>query len=124
MCTLAEEYQIYLFPSEVTMLLEKQCILRFCITQHNLNGYGHCKAGQLIVYDEIDKELKQKIRRCFFDRTENATENLSRVCARFSGKRKSIKKDLKWRSEKVEERLKKALVDGNIEFIDEDTGRS
>ena len=39
----------------------------------------------------------------------------------FLAKVKALKKDLKWRSEKVEERLKKALVDGNIEFIDEDT---
>ena len=82
---------------------------------------GIVNAGQLIVYDEIDKELKQKIEDVLFDRTENATENLLEFAQGFSGKSKSIKKDLKWRSEKVEERLKKALVDGNIEFIDEDT---
>ena len=82
---------------------------------------GIVNAGQLIVYDEIDKELKQKIEDVLFDRTENATENLLEFAQGFSGKRKTIKKDLKWRSEKVEERLKKALVDGNIEFIDEDT---
>ena len=82
---------------------------------------GIVNAGQLIVYDEIDKELKQKIEDVLFDRTENATENLLEFAQGFSGKSKSIKKDLKWRREKVEERLKKALVDGNIEFIDEDT---
>ena len=82
---------------------------------------GIVNAGQLIVYDEIDKELKQKIEDVLFDRAEDATENLLEFAQGFSGKSKSIKKDTKWRNESVEERLKKALVDGNIEFIDEDT---
>ena len=82
---------------------------------------GIVNAGQLTVYDQIDKDLKEKIEDVLFDRGENATENLLEFAQGFSGKSKSTKKDLKWRSESVEERLKKALVDGNIEFIDEDT---
>ena len=43
---------------------------------------GIVNAGQLIVYDEIDKELKQKIEDVLFDKTENATE-IFWICAKF-----------------------------------------
>ena len=68
---------------------------------------GIVNAGQLIVYDEIDKELKQKIEDVLFNRTENATENLLEFAQGFSGKRKTIKKERTWRGRNCS----KAIID-------------
>lgn len=85
---------------------------------------GIVNAGQLVVYDEIEPELKQLCEDVIFNRnnTNNeATEKLILFADTVKKKDKVEKKDDAWRSNTVEERLKHALVNGITDFIDVDT---
>ncbi len=90
---------------------------------------GIVNPGQLIVYEEIDKELLELIEDVLFDRRDDATERLIAKAEEIkeqestdgaSGKQRSAK-DKEWRKLPVEERLKHALVKGIDEFIEMDT---
>ena len=96
MCTLVEEYLILSFSFRGNNAIREAMHSSFLYhaTQSGMD-MGIVNAGQLIVYDEIDKELKQKIEDVLFDRTENATENLLEFAQGFSGKSKNIKERFK-----------------------------
>lgn len=90
---------------------------------------GIVNAGQLIVYDEIESELKELCESVILNinNAENeATEKLIAFAKTINTKGKSenpddnIKAKL-WRNSSVEERLKHALVNGITDFIEEDT---
>jgi 5-methyltetrahydrofolate--homocysteine methyltransferase len=84
---------------------------------------GIVNAGQLEVYEEIDKELLGLVEDVVLNRRPDATERL----IAFSEKFKSAAKDdsaaavEEWRNGTIEDRLKHALLKGITDFIDADT---
>jgi 5-methyltetrahydrofolate--homocysteine methyltransferase len=86
---------------------------------------GIVNAGQLEVYDEIDKELLTYIEDVLLNRHPDATEKLISFAEviknRASGKKETAAEAEAWRSDTVEERLKHALLKGISDFIDADT---
>ncbi len=82
---------------------------------------GIVNAGMIEVYEEIPKDLLEKIEDVLFDRKEDATEALVDFAEGFKGTKKERVKDLAWRKGTVEERLSHSLVKGITEFIIEDT---
>jgi 5-methyltetrahydrofolate--homocysteine methyltransferase len=83
---------------------------------------GIVNAGQMIVYDDIDSELRQTCEDVVLNRDPGAAERLLALAEKFRGKEKQSKEaDLAWREWPVEKRLSHALVHGITEFIEEDT---
>jgi 5-methyltetrahydrofolate--homocysteine methyltransferase len=83
---------------------------------------GIVNAGQMIVYDDIDPELRQTCEDVILNRDAGASERLLQLAEKFRGKEKQTKEqDLAWREWPVDKRLSHALVHGITEFIDEDT---
>lgn len=82
---------------------------------------GIVNAGQLIVYDEIEPQLRQLCEDVILNRTPEATDKLLAFAETVKAKDKTEVKDEAWRKGSVEERLKHALVNGITEYIDGDT---
>ena len=84
---------------------------------------GIVNAGQLVVYESVDPELRDAIEDVIFNRREDATDRLLELAERFrgGGKTESSAKDMSWREKPVAERIAHALVNGITEFIDADT---
>jgi 5-methyltetrahydrofolate--homocysteine methyltransferase len=83
---------------------------------------GIVNAGQLIVYDEIEPQLRELCEDVIQNRRPDATERLVEFAEKVKGKGKDgEKKDETWRTHSVEERLKHALVNGITDYIDADT---
>ncbi|RYZ31125.1 MAG: methionine synthase [Chitinophagaceae bacterium] len=83
---------------------------------------GIVNAGQLVVYDQIEPQLKELCEDVILNRRPDATERLVTFAEQVKGKGKEEeKKDEAWRTASVEERLKHALVNGITEYIDADT---
>ncbi|NEW92954.1 methionine synthase [Rhodopseudomonas sp. BR0M22] len=83
---------------------------------------GIVNAGQMIVYDDIDPELRQVCEDVILNRDPGASERLLALADKYRGQGKQQKEqDLAWRSWPVEQRLSHALVHGITEFIELDT---
>ena len=85
---------------------------------------GIVNAGQLVVYDEIEPELRNLCEDVILNRNNDhnqATEKLISFAETVKTQDKVEKKDDAWRGTPVEERLKHALVNGITDFIDADT---
>src|SRR5256884_7759311 len=83
---------------------------------------GIVNAGQMIVYDDIDPELRQVCEDVILNRDPGASERLLALAEKFRGKEKQSKEqDLAWREWPVEKRLSHALVHGITEHIEQDT---
>lgn len=82
---------------------------------------GIVNAGQLIVYDEIEPQLRALCEDVILNRRPDATERLVAFAETVKAKDKGEVKDEAWRNASVEERLKHALVNGITEFIEADT---
>lgn len=85
---------------------------------------GIVNAGQLVVYDEIEPQLRELCENVILNRNNDnneATEKLIAFAETVKAKGKVEVKDEAWRSTSVEERLKHALVNGITEYIDADT---
>lgn len=82
---------------------------------------GIVNAGQLEVYEEIPKELLERVEDVILNRRKDATERLTEFAENVKQKDKSEIQSAEWRNSSVEERLKHALVKGIVDFIDEDT---
>jgi 5-methyltetrahydrofolate--homocysteine methyltransferase len=83
---------------------------------------GIVNAGQMIVYDDIDPELRQTCEDVILNRDPGASERLLALAERFRGQGKQTKEqDLAWREWPVDKRLSHALVHGITEYIDVDT---
>jgi 5-methyltetrahydrofolate--homocysteine methyltransferase len=85
---------------------------------------GIVNAGQLVVYDEIEPELKKLCEDVILNRNNDnneATEALINFAATVKAKGKENVKDEKWRDEPVEKRLAHSLVNGITDYIDADT---
>ncbi len=81
---------------------------------------GIVNAGQVTVYDEIPKDLLERVEDVIFNRRADATERLVEFAETVKGKGEVRKEDLAWRDAEVEDRLSHALVRGITEFIHED----
>jgi 5-methyltetrahydrofolate--homocysteine methyltransferase len=83
---------------------------------------GIVNAGQMIVYDDIDPELRQTCEDVILNRDPGASERLLALAERFRGKeKKSEAQELAWREWPVDKRLSHALVHGITEYIEADT---
>ncbi|WP_315861433.1 methionine synthase [Stieleria tagensis] len=83
---------------------------------------GIVNAGQLEVYEEIPKDLLERVEDVLLNRRPDATERMLDFAetVKGDGKKKSGE-DLAWRSEPVAERMKHALIKGIDKYIVEDT---
>ncbi|MCR6733212.1 MAG: methionine synthase [Afipia sp.] len=83
---------------------------------------GIVNAGQMVIYDDIDPELRQVCEDVILNRDPGAPERLLELAEKFRGQGKQVKEqDLAWREWPVEKRLSHALVNGITEYIDADT---
>ena len=85
---------------------------------------GIVNAGQLVVYDEIEPELRKLCEDVILNRNNDnneATEKLIAFAETVKAKGKVEVKDEAWRNAPVEERLKHALVNGITDYIEADT---
>jgi len=81
---------------------------------------GIVNAGQLEVYEEIPKDLLEKVEDVILNRRQDATERLIEFAETIKKKGKVEEKKDEWRALPVEERLKHALIKGIVDYIDED----
>ncbi|RFC55704.1 methionine synthase [Brumimicrobium aurantiacum] len=82
---------------------------------------GIVNPSLLGVYDDIDKELLEKVEDVLLNRRADATERLLDFAENFVGEKKLKVVDLSWREQPVNARLSHALVKGITEYIIEDT---
>ncbi len=84
---------------------------------------GIVNASQLVVYDEIDEELKKAVSSVVLNISNNAGDVLLELASKYSNNAlsKSNTIDLKWRSFSVAKRLSYSLVKGISEYIEQDT---
>ena len=89
--------------------------------QHGMD-MGIVNPAQLEVYDDIPKELLDRVEDVLLDRRDDATERLLEIAEEYkdSGEKKE-KAAEEWRSGTVEKRLSHALVKGITDHIEEDT---
>ncbi|MHB8916117.1 MAG: methionine synthase [Thiobacillus sp.] len=82
---------------------------------------GIVNAGQLGVYANLDPELKVRVEDVLLNRREDSTERLVTFAENVKGGATVRVEDLSWRELPVGERLSYALVQGNTQYIVEDT---
>ncbi len=85
---------------------------------------GIVNAGQLVVYDEIEPELRTLCENVIMNKNNDdnsATESLIIFADKVKSKGKENIKDETWRQGTVEERLTHSLVNGITDYIDLDT---
>ncbi len=78
---------------------------------------GIVNAGQLIVYEDIRKDLLEHVEDIIFNRRPDATERLVQFADTVKGAGTKREADLAWRAGTVEARLSHALVHGIVDFI-------
>lgn len=78
-------------------------------------------AGQLTVYADIPKDLRELVEDVVLNRRKEAQEELVEIADQVKGQAKTKKEDLSWREKPVAERMTHALVNGIADYIDEDT---
>ncbi len=81
---------------------------------------GIVNAGMLEVYEEIPKELLEKVEDVLLNRRPDATEILVEYAETVKNKGKVIVKDEEWRKESVQSRLSHSLIKGIIDYLDVD----
>jgi len=81
---------------------------------------GIVNASQLEVYEEIPKDLLERVEDVILNRRHDATERLIEIAEKVKGEVKDETKILEWRNNSVEERLKHSLIKGLTEFIELD----
>src|SRR4051794_11141658 len=83
---------------------------------------GIVNAGALVVYDEIDPELRTRIEDVVLNRRSDGTERLLEIAPKFAGdgvQQETV--DQQWRALPVAERITHALVKGIDDFAEADT---
>ena len=81
---------------------------------------GIVNAGQLIVYEDIPKDLLEHVEDIIFNRRPDATERMVQFAETVKGAGTKREVDLKWRDNTVEARLSHALVHGVLDFLEPD----
>src|ERR671912_576457 len=85
---------------------------------------GIVNAGQLAVYDEIDRDLRETVEDVVLNRRPDSTERLLALAEKYRDRGDAVsgEKDQEWRGWPVEKRLEDALVKGIAEFIEDEKG--
>ncbi|TFV97526.1 methionine synthase [Algoriphagus kandeliae] len=88
---------------------------------HHGMDMGIVNPTMLEVYDDIPKDLLERVEDVLFDRRSDATERLLDFAetVKSSGKKEAVSEA--WRNEPVAKRIEHALVKGILDFIIEDT---
>jgi 5-methyltetrahydrofolate--homocysteine methyltransferase len=81
---------------------------------------GIVNAGQLAVYDDIPKELLERVEDVLFDRRPDATERMVEYAEQVKGGGTKRELDLGWRNGSVNERIVHAMVHGIVDYIETD----
>lgn len=81
---------------------------------------GIVNPGQLRVYEEIPKDLLERIEDVVLDRRPDATERLIAFAETVKKKDKAQAQEDAWRNAPVQERLKHALVNGIADYVEAD----
>lgn len=82
---------------------------------------GIVNPAQLEVYDEIPKDLLERVEDVLFDRRDDATERLLDFAETVkTDKKDDVVKQLEWRNDPLQDRITHALVKGIETFIIED----
>lgn len=83
---------------------------------------GIVNAGQLVVYDDIPKDLREKVEDVILNRRDDGTDRLLEAAEAFKGEggKKQVE-DLSWREQAVNDRITHSLVHGINKFIVDDT---
>ncbi len=81
---------------------------------------GIVNAGQLVVYEDIPKDLLEHVEDIIFNRRPDATERMVEFAATVKGGATKREHDLTWRDATVQARLSHALVHGVVDFIEVD----
>ncbi len=89
--------------------------IKACLTM------GIVNAGQLGVYEEIPRELRDAVEDVVLNRRPDAGERLVTLAENVKGSGKVQVEDLAWRKGTVQERLTHALVRGITTYVVEDT---
>ena len=93
----------------------------FHATKAGMN-MGIVNAGQLDLYEEIEKDLLERVEDVLLNRRKDAKDRLLEIADSFQGKSKITKGvDLSWRQGSASERINYALVHGLNEYIIQDT---
>ncbi|WP_394345719.1 methionine synthase [Gelidibacter gilvus] len=88
--------------------------------QHGMN-MGIVNPTMLEIYDEIPKDLLERVEDVLFDRRDDATERLLDFSETVKGdKKEDVAKILEWRNDPLQDRITHALVKGIETFIIED----
>ncbi|HEU5169668.1 MAG TPA: methionine synthase [Gemmatimonadales bacterium] len=85
---------------------------------------GIVNAGQLAIYEDIPKDLLERVEEVVLNRRPDATERLLQFAETFGRERAGAGaggRDLEWRKAPVHERLKHALVEGIADYVVDDT---
>ncbi|MBL1281432.1 MAG: methionine synthase [Fluviicola sp.] len=89
--------------------------------QNGMN-MGIVNPSMLEIYDNVEKNLLERVEDVLLNKREDATDRLLEIAENFKGEKgKQRVVDLSWREKEVKERLSYALVKGITDFIDEDT---
>ena len=81
---------------------------------------GIVNAGQLVVYEDIPKDLLEMVEDIIFDRRPDATERMVQFAKSVSGAGTKREIDLSWREGTIEERLQYAVLHGEVAYIEGD----
>ncbi len=81
---------------------------------------GIVNPGQLIVYEEIEPHLLELVEDLVLNRKHDATERLIEYAEKVKSSGEVTKKKIEWRGWTVDKRLEHALINGIVEFIEED----
>jgi len=83
---------------------------------------GIVNPGQLVIYDDIEPEFKERVEDVVLNRRDDATDRLLEIADQFVGSKKQAQtENLEWREWTTNKRLEHALVKGITTFIVEDT---
>ena len=82
---------------------------------------GIVNAGQLAIYEDIPRELRDAVEDVILNRDPDATDRLLVLAERYRGGAQEVEVDLAWRDADVQGRLTHALVNGVADYIIEDT---
>ncbi|HEU5411871.1 MAG TPA: methionine synthase, partial [Candidatus Acidoferrales bacterium] len=82
---------------------------------------GIVNAGQLAIYEEIPKDLLELVEDVLLNRRADATERLLAFADSVKRKGRAPAEESAWRRATVEERLKHALLQGIVDYIEADT---
>ncbi len=83
---------------------------------------GIVNAGALVVYDQVDQRLRERIEDVILNRRADATERMLEIATEFAGDGRKVEAvDEQWRELPVDERITHALVKGIDTYAETDT---